>query len=215
MISLKKEEKIELFSLFKRLFDGILGCALLLSFLPLFFLISLLIKCTSKGPVFYSSMRLGKGGKLIRCWKFRTMQVDAEKKLHDLLKHDARLRCEWMLYSKLKKDPRITPVGRWLRKTSLDEFPQFWNVVKGDLSLVGPRPYLIEEVENKMGKRAEKILSIRPGLTGLWQISGRNLLTLEERMRLEESYVDQRSFFLDLRLICKTIPRLFFPKGAF
>lgn len=124
------------------------------------------------------------------------------------------LREEWNTYRKLKCDPRITTVGRFLRKTSLDELPQFWNVLKGDLSIVGPRPPTFEEVGTFFGAKSRKILSIRPGITGLWQTSGRNLLTYEGRVELDETYVDQRTFLMDLKLIAKTILRMLVPKGS-
>jgi undecaprenyl-phosphate galactose phosphotransferase len=159
-------------------------------------------------------MRVGKDGKLIFCWKFRTMCLDAEKKLQELL-DDPEIRAEWETYYKIKNDPRIHAVGRFLRKTSLDEFPQFWNVLKGDLSVVGPRPVTEEEVHKYFGPKASKILSVRPGLTGIWQTSGRSLLTFEKRLELEESYIDQQSLALDIRIICKTISAVFSARGAF
>lgn len=143
------------------------------------------------------------------------MCLNAEQKLKSLLEENADLKQEWETFFKLKNDPRVSAVGKFLRKTSLDELPQFWNVLKGDLSVVGPRPVTEEEVQKYYGERAAKILSVRPGLTGIWQTSGRNLLTFEERTKLEESYVDQQSLTLDLRIIFKTIPMIFFAKGAF
>ena len=143
------------------------------------------------------------------------MHKDAEKKLKDLLASDPERKAEWETYWKLKDDPRVTWVGKLLRKSSLDEFPQFWNVLKGDLSVVGPRPVTSAEIERYYGDKASKILSIRPGITGIWQTSGRNLISFEERVQLEENYVDKHSFLLDLVLIGKTIPSLFYSKGAF
>lgn len=143
------------------------------------------------------------------------MFIDADLRLRQLLQSDPALKEEWENYRKLKDDPRITNIGKWLRKTSLDELPQFWNVIKGDLSVVGPRPVTEEEIKKYYGDKAEKILSIRPGITGLWQTSGRNLLSFEERLVLEVNYVDHRSFLLDLKLICKTIPAILFSKGAY
>jgi undecaprenyl-phosphate galactose phosphotransferase len=143
------------------------------------------------------------------------MCINAEQELKSLLEKNSALKQEWETFFKLKNDPRVSAIGKFLRKTSLDELPQFWNVLKGDLSVVGPRPVTQEEVEKYYGKRATKILSVRPGLTGIWQTSGRNLLTFEERTNLEESYVDRQSLGLDLRIIIKTIPMIFFAKGAF
>ncbi len=143
------------------------------------------------------------------------MCENADQKLPEILKKNPELKREWEAYFKLKKDPRVNRLGKFLRKTSLDELPQFWNALKGDLSIVGPRPVTEKEVETYFKEKAAKILSVRPGLTGIWQTSGRNLLTFEERVRLEESYIDRQSIKLDLLIIFKTIPKLFFVKGAF
>ncbi len=199
----------------KRIFDTLFSLGAILFFLPLGLIIALLIKLTSAGPVFYSSKRVGKGGQPIYCWKFRTMYQDADKKLLEILKENPKLKKEWDTYFKLKDDPRISGIGRILRKTSLDELPQFWNVFKGDLSVVGPRPVTEEEIKKYFGEKAAKILSVRPGLTGIWQTSGRSLLTFEERIRLEESYVDRQSLVFDLLIIFKTIPMIFISKGAY
>jgi undecaprenyl-phosphate galactose phosphotransferase len=143
------------------------------------------------------------------------MYPDADKKLQEILQQNPKLQEEWNTYFKLKDDPRVTSIGKFLRKTSLDEFPQFWNVFRGDLSVVGPRPVTEEEIKKYFGEKASKILSVRPGLTGIWQTSGRSLITFEERVQLEESYIDKQSLGLDLVIICKTIPAMFFTKGAF
>ncbi len=165
---------------------------------------------------------MGQYGKLIECWKFRTMCLNADEKLHQILQTCPELNEEWKKYFKLKNDPRLTPIGKFLRKSSLDELPQIWNVLKGDLSVVGPRPIAIEnrekaqeEIRHHFGDKTEKILSVKPGLTCIWQIKGRNLLTFQQRILLEEKYVDSQSFGLDLFIILKTIPIVFFPKGAF
>jgi exopolysaccharide production protein ExoY len=199
----------------KRIFDIVFSSCAIVFFLPLGLVLAVLIKVTSVGPVLYVCKRVGRHGKAIYCWKFRTMCLDADQVLKEILARDPILRQEWETYYKLKDDPRINSVGRFLRKTSLDELPQFWNVLKGDLSVVGPRPVTEEEIEKYFGSKKEKLLSVRPGLTGIWQTSGRSLLTFEERLKLEESYVDKQSLGLDLRIICKTIPVLFLSKGAF
>lgn len=202
----------------KRCFDIVLSILALFLGLPLFLLIALLVKCTSTGSIFYSSVRLGRDGKPFKFWKFRSMYKDADQKLKLLLDSDKRLKREWDLYFKLKNDPRVTPIGRFLRKTSLDELPQFWNVLIGELSIVGPRPYLPSErkaIEKIAGPEIDRMLSVRPGLTGIWQTSGRSFLTFEQRIKLDLQYVAAHSFLFDLRLIAKTIPMLLFPKGAF
>ena len=143
------------------------------------------------------------------------MVIDADTRLREILQEDEKLRQEWETFCKLKKDPRITWIGQILRKTSLDELPQFWNVLKGDLSVVGPRPATQDQVEKYYAEKAPKILSVRPGMTGLWQTSGRNLLSFDERTQLDERYVDSHTFLLDLKLIAKTIPAMFFSEGAY
>lgn len=143
------------------------------------------------------------------------MYLDADDRLKILLKTNPILKEEWSKFQKLKKDPRITFIGKILRKTSLDELPQFLDVLRGDLSIVGPRPFCENQIEEYLGKKAPKFLSVKPGITGIWQISGRNLLTFHERMVLEESYIENLSFSKDLWIILKTIPAVIFPKGAF
>jgi exopolysaccharide production protein ExoY len=202
----------------KRAFDIVFSFLTLVCGLPLFIVIALCIKFSSRGPVFYCSMRIGKDGKLFKFWKFRTMYTNADLKLKQLLEDNPLLREEWQKYFKLKKDPRLTQLGKWLRKTSLDEFPQFWNVLAGHLSIVGPRPYLPHEtgeIRKFIDEQIAKLFSIRPGLTGIWQTSGRSHLSFKERITLDLEYVGQRSFLFDLKLIAKTIPMLLFPKGAF
>ncbi|MBI2743193.1 MAG: sugar transferase [Chlamydiales bacterium] len=199
----------------KRLFDIVFSASVLLLGSPIYLMIALAVRITSSGSIFYASSRVGLGGKPFPCWKFRTMFKDADCRLKELLDGCPDLKKEWETFWKLQNDPRVTPVGRFLRKTSLDELPQFWNVLKGDLSVVGPRPVTADEIERYYGDKAEKILSLRPGITGLWQTSGRSLITFEERVNLEESYVEHSSFFYDIKLILKTIPYLFFSRGAF
>lgn len=208
----------------KRLFDFCLSVFFLILSSPLFALFSLLIPLASLGPIFYKSPRLGRGGKLIYCYKFRTMYKDAEERLQDLLESNLEFRTEWEIFQKVRKDPRITPIGKFLRKFSLDEIPQFWNVLKGDLSLVGPRPptlmgppeKFLEEICLLYGKdTAAKILSVRPGITGVWQISGRSEISFDDRKKMEESYCDSRTFLKDLVVILKTVPAVLFSKGAF
>lgn len=207
----------------KRLFDIIFSISVLIFGSPLFLAIALAIKLTSKGPIFYASKRVKKGMKIFNCWKFRTMYVDAEERLCQILSTCPERRREWEIFYKLKNDPRITKLGHFLRKTSLDEIPQFFNVIRGDLSLVGPRPMaisgnspsLLEELKRYLGENAEMILSAQPGLTGLWQTAGRNELTLAERAVYELEYLKKRSFWLDLLLIAKTVPAMVNSKGAF
>jgi exopolysaccharide production protein ExoY len=199
----------------KRIFDVAFSSFALLLGSPLFIILALLVKCSSPGPVLHKCKRVGRGGRVIYCLKFRTMFIDAEQKLASLLNENPQYKEEWDKYFKLKNDPRVTLIGRLLRKCSLDELPQFWNVLSGDLSIVGPRPMTEYEIKHYLREKSKKILSVRPGLTCIWQTSGRNNLLIEDRVNLDEQYVNTRSFAKDLLLILKTIPHLFFSKGAY
>jgi len=207
----------------KRTFDIAFSFVCLTLFSPLLVVLAILVGSTSRGPIFYSSKRLGRGGRIIHCIKFRTMYRDAETRLWHLLQTEPALRKEWDIYQKLKDDPRITPIGKFLRKTSLDEFPQFWNVLKGDLSVVGPRPpalmgapeQFLQEIRLVYGDSTKKILTVRPGITGVWQISGRSKIPLKEKRKIEEEYALNRTFWKDLVVIAKTIPAVVFSRGAF
>jgi len=199
----------------KRIFDIVFSLAVLVGAAPFFLFCVLSVKLSSPGPIFYAHPRIGCKGKPFGCLKFRTMYQDAEAKLKPLLASDPALMNEWKTYFKLKVDPRITSIGKFLRKTSLDELPQFWNVLKGNMSIVGPRPLTAHEVDLYVKDKADKILSVRPGLTTLWIMQGRNDLSMEERIALEEFYITHRTFWLDLKLIGKTILHMIFPKGAY
>ena len=199
----------------KRIFDLTFSLLVLTLGMPFFIFIAMCIKCTSKGKIFFSQIRVGRGGKLFKCYKFRTMYCDADQRLESLLLQDVNSRQEWESTRKLKKDPRVTPLGRFLRKTSLDELPQFFNVLKGNLSIVGPRPVVQDEIDQFFGVKAYKILSIRPGLTGIWQVSGRSNTSYSRRIQLDENYVDSQTLWLDLKLIIKTIPCMIFARGAY
>jgi len=213
-VLLSKDTSIDR-SIKKRAFDLFFASFFVLLSLPFLFLIPLLIKLTSSGPVLYRSKRIGRGGRVISCLKFRSMYADAQERLDEILKQDRKKKIEWKQTFKLKKDPRITPLGRFLRKTSLDELPQFFNVLMGDLSIVGPRPITYPEHLKISTRIRSQILQVKPGVTGLWQTSGRNDLTWKRRVALELNYVKHRSFFLDLYLIVKTIPAMLFSKGAY
>ncbi len=199
----------------KRLFDLIFSFIILTVGFPLFLFIAIGVKLTSQGSIFYSQMRVGRGGKPFRCYKFRTMYSNADQRLQTLLENSPEKREEWLAIRKLKHDPRVTQFGKFLRKTSLDEIPQFFNVLKGDLSIVGPRPVAQDEIDRFFGIKAHKVLSVRPGLTGIWQVSGRSNTTYDQRIELDERYIDSQSFWLDLKLILKTIPCMISAKGAY
>lgn len=199
----------------KRIFDILFSVLILIFGAPLFFLIALAVKCTTTGSIIFSHERIGRGGKRFQCYKFRTMHADAEQRLKAILKNDPERKKEWDATHKLKNDPRITPIGKILRKTSLDELPQFWNVLIGDLSVVGPRPVVYREIVNHFDGKAGKILSIRPGITGIWQVSGRNDISYKTRIQLDEKYVDNQSLMMDMKLIIQTIPVMIQAKGAY
>mgnify|MGYP006275525249 FL=1 len=183
---------------------------------PLFLLLAVLVKLSSRGSVFYCQRRIGRGYKGFGCLKFRTMRRDADRVLASVLAADPKLRAEFERDHKLKRDPRITPLGKFLRRSSLDELPQFINVLRGEMSVVGPRPIVWDELR-RYGRRMDEVLSVRPGLTGLWQVSGRNNLTYRTRVRLDLTYVRNRSFWLDLGIVLRTIGVVLLPmdRGAY
>ena len=181
---------------------------------PLVVAIAALIKFTSPGPVFYAQSRIGKGNRSFRAWKFRTMMVNADDVLQQYLDSDEALREEWERDHKLKNDPRVTSVGRWLRKTSLDELPQIWNVLRGEMSLVGPRPIVTAEI-SKYGDWFSLYEKVTPGITGLWQISGRNNTTYDMRVAFDSYYVLNWSPWLDLYILARTIKVVFRHEGAY
>ncbi len=197
----------------KRLIDYFLGAFVFIFLFPLMLLISAAIKFTSKGPVFFVQQRIGKKGKLFKCYKFRTMYSNAEEKLEELLNENEKAKNEWNKYWKLKNDPRITSVGRFLRKTSLDELPQVINVLKGEMSLIGPRPYLPREW-NYIREESEIIHALPPGITGLWQVSGRNEKDYNFRIAMDSWYVKNWSLWLDIVILFKTIRAIIKKEGA-
>lgn len=199
----------------KRAFDIAFSVFALLFFFPLFLGLAIIIRLTSKGPAIYAHERIGRGGKTFRCFKFRSMYADSDERLKELLKNNPEMKEEWDRSHKLKNDPRITPIGKFIRKTSLDEFPQFLNVLKGDLSVVGPRPVVRAEVNKHLKEKAPKILSVRPGLTGIWQVSGRSNTTYAERIMMDEAYIDSHNLWLDIKLIAKTVPAMLSKRGAY
>lgn len=210
----KEEYKIR-HSALKRSFDIFFSLCVLVIGSPIFFLIALTVLVNSRGKVIFSHERIGRGGKPFRCYKFRTMHHNADSRLKELLAAHPELKEEWERTHKIKNDPRVTPFGRILRKTSLDELPQFWNVLIGDLSVVGPRPVVKAELQKYFGRKTPLLLSVRPGLTGLWQVSGRSNTSYEERIRLDEEYILKQTFITDLKLIAKTIPAMLSRRGAY
>ncbi len=202
-----------LFRVLKRLTDITFSATAMLLLAPVFLVLFLLIAYTGGSP-FFLHRRIGRNGKTFDCIKFRTMAPDAEQILAEYLAQNPLIRKEWETHHKLKNDPRITRVGQVLRQTSLDELPQLWNVLLGDMSLVGPRPVIIDELE-KYGNYLPYYLSVRPGLTGLWQVSGRNDVGYAERVMMDVHYVKNRGFFNDLLLMLRTFRVLFSRRGAY
>lgn len=200
---------------YKRTFDLIMGLFILALIWPVLLLVSILIKLDSAGSVFHIAKRLGKDGKPFFCYKFRTMCVNCDDMLEDYFEKNPAAKADWEKYAKLKTvDPRITKLGAILRKYSLDELPQIINVIKGDMSLVGPRPYLLREKE-KMGYYFDTIIDTVPGITGLWQVSGRNDIDFEGRLQMDVWYVRNWSLWIDIMLLFKTIKVVLLRKGAY
>ena len=188
---------------FKRIFDIFFSLICLTLGLPIFILISILILITSGKPIFFKHERLGLKGVKFNCYKFRTMKKNSNTKIFNLIKEDKKLKQEYLKTNKLMKDPRVTKIGKFLRKTSIDEIPQFANILKGDMSLIGPRPIPIDEIY-RYGKYADKLLSIKPGLTGSWQTSGRSKLSYSERVEIDMEYINFYNFKKDLLIFFRT-----------
>ena len=200
----------------KRIGDVIFSLLVLTLGSPIFILIGLLVKLSSSGPIFYIQKRVGRNCREFGCIKFRTMYKDADELLPNLLEKYPLMRKEFEKDFKLRHDPRITELGRFLRRSSLDELPQFFNVLKGEMSVVGPRPIVTNEI-NRYSVFMEEVISVRPGLTGLWQVSGRNNLSYKKRVQLDLFYARNRNFILDLEIIILTLGVLIFPmdRGAY
>lgn len=200
----------------KRYFDIAFSMVVLLLTLPVTLLIALSIKLQDGGPIFYGHRRITAAGKTFKCLKFRTMWVDADKRLHEILEKDPAAKEEWEKTFKLKSDPRITRIGKFLRSTSLDELPQFINVLKGDMSVVGARPIVHKELCDYYKENGGLYCSMKPGITGPWQVSKRSdTENYDERVQLDTWYVLHRSFFLDMKIILKTVSCMITGKGAY
>jgi undecaprenyl-phosphate galactose phosphotransferase len=209
----RRESKWSYRLVFKRWFDICFSVLTLPLALPFGLLVALLIRIDLAGPVLIKVKRLGKGGSTFFKYKFRTMVPNAEEVLRKLLESNPEIRQEYERTYKIKQDPRITRFGRWLRLTSLDELPQIINVFRGEMSWVGPRDILDTELA-KYGDFAPKFLTVQPGITGLWQVSGRSKLTYSKRIQLDMQYIDNVSFFLDLKILCRTVPVVVTGYGA-
>lgn len=197
-----------------RIFDVVVAAAILVMVLPFLAALSAVLYLTDPGPIFYRHRRLGFRGRYFECLKFRSMRVDGDAILRDHLRKCPAARREWEETHKLRHDPRVTPVGAVVRKLSLDEFPQLINVLRGEMSIVGPRPIVEAEV-NRYGRHFEHYCRVRPGLTGLWQTSGRSDTSYQQRVRLDVAYVDRKSVLLDTWLIFKTVPAVMLARGSY
>ena len=210
----KSKAKIKVEKTFKRTIDIIgatLGITALIPLTIILFIVNFISK--DKGPLFYSQERIGKNGKIFKMYKYRSMVEGADEKLEKYLESNEEARKEYSLYKKLKKDPRITKIGVFLRKTSLDEFPQFINVLKGEMSLVGPRPYLKSEKED-MTYFYKYIVSCKPGITGYWQINGRNDVTFNDRLQMDMEYFRTNSLKCDIKILRNTVKKVIRKEGA-
>lgn len=200
------------FTLFKRPFDLVASVILIFLASPLFLAIAIVVAMDG-GPAFFRHQRIGRNGKAFGCWKFRTMILDAEASLAEYLTLHPEAEAEWDRDQKLAYDPRITPIGKFLRSTSLDELPQLLNVISGEMSLVGPRPVTLPEL-SRYGPSASDYTSVRPGITGLWQVSGRNEISYDQRVALDSHYVRHRNMGIDLAILVRTIGVVFSKRGA-
>ena len=212
-LEMVNQRRMKAMRLGKSVLDLILSLVAFFCFLPLFVVIPVLIKLTSRGPVFYRAARLGKNGRPIRVWKFRSMYADADKRLAGMLAADPMLKAEFDANFKLADDPRVTPFGRFLRKTSLDEIPQLFNVFSGEMALIGPRPIVQREV-SYYGKAYSIFSSVKPGITGLWQTSGRSDTNYARRVALDSYYVLNWSPWLDIWILFRTVGAVLFMRGA-
>lgn len=213
-IKIQENNNITIYHIIKRAIDivaSLVGIIILCPILLIVFIANKIEK--DDGPIFFIQKRIGLDGKPFRLYKFRTMVVNADKILMKKLKNDKEFREKYLSYRKVENDDRITKIGKFLRKTSLDEFPQFINVLKGDMSLVGPRPYLFREKKD-MGEYYKYVIRCKPGITGLWQVSGRNQNTFKERLVLDLEYYNNRGLLYDIKILFKTFLSVFKKEGA-
>ncbi|MGC8867019.1 MAG: undecaprenyl-phosphate galactose phosphotransferase WbaP [Elusimicrobiales bacterium] len=213
-IEIKNNLSNPIIYLTKRIIDYITAVIVTILLLPIFVIISILIKFDSKGPIIYSHKRVGKNGRYFNCYKFRTMYADADRRLKEILEKDPEKKKEWERFWKLKDDPRVTKLGKFLRKTSLDELPQIFNVLKGEMSLVGPRPVVQKEIDDYYKEDAQYYFKVPPGVTGLWQVSGRSNTSYEYRISLDSWYVKNWNLWLDIVILLKTVKAVIKKEGA-
>ena len=199
----------------KRVFDVVTAVAIFALFWWAIVAVAIIIRISTGRHVIFSHMRVGRAGRDFQCYKFRSMVPNSDELLADLLSNDAEARAEWERDFKLKNDPRITRFGRFIRRTSLDEFPQLWNVIRGDMSIVGPRPVVRKELELYYADALEHYKAVKPGLTGMWQISGRNDMEYSERVALDKAYVESWGLWSDFMIVIRTAGVLLGRRGAY
>lgn len=215
IITERNNAKIIIDKIVKRIVDicgGLIGTIVLMPLTIIIYIARILLH-ENDGPIFYEQLRIGKNGKVFKLYKYRSMVIGADEKLFKYLEENEDARLEYKKYKKLKNDPRITKVGNFIRKTSLDEFPQFINVLKGDMSLVGPRPYLPREKED-MEDNYNVITSVKPGITGYWQVNGRSSTDFKTRMKMDIDYIHDRTLWGDTKFLIKTFLKIFEKEGA-
>lgn len=212
--TLRPPEKINVVACLVRTLDVAIALLALLFVLPLMTLIAAAIFLQDRGPILFRHRRIGRGGKPFYCWKFRSMAVDAEARLSEMLRRDAAAREEWARDQKLRDDPRVTSLGSFLRRSSLDELPQLFNVLQGTMSLVGPRPIVDAEIA-RYGRRFRHYCAVKPGITGLWQISGRNDVSYRTRVALDCLYAKSQSPALYIWIVMVTIPAVLSRRGSY
>lgn len=198
----------------KWLFDKAFAATALIALAPAMLAIAAALKLREPGPVFFAHTRIGKDGRRFKCYKFRTMRADGDARLAWVFAIDPIARADWAAAQKLERDPRVHPLGDFLRRSSLDELPQFWNVLKGDMSIVGPRPIVQDEIA-KYGRHFADFCAVRPGITGAWQVGGRTDTDYDQRVALDVEYVRTASFRGDLRIVLKTIGVVLKQRGAY
>ena len=197
----------------KRTFDLLAAFGSLIFLCPVMFILAVLIRMQDGGPAIFAHTRIGKNGRPFKCYKFRSMVLDAQERLEILLASDPDARAEWARDQKLRNDPRVTALGRFIRKSSLDELPQLFNILKGDMSVVGPRPIIADEMVRYAG-HVEDYLSVTPGVTGLWQVSGRNDVSYDERVQMDARYARTWTVAGDIWITLKTVPAVLASRGA-
>lgn len=194
--------------------DIVIAVVALIVLAPLLALVALIVYLSDRGPVIFAHQRLGRDGRSFGCLKFRSMVTDAQERLRHLLETDAEARAEWARDHKLRNDPRITPIGRFIRKTSIDELPQLWNVIRGEMSIVDPRP-IVEAERARYGRYFRHYAAVRPGLIGLWQVSGRNDVSYRRRVACDVLYARRYSLRTNTAIMVKTVPAVLLSRGAY